>query len=76
MSWDLLYLHPVKRVHGSVSLLDKVCVLHVFSQALQEAERLVEDHRHGDFGELLEANGSFGGSFSPSLVHENLLSLL
>lgn len=29
-------------------------VLHVLRQTLQEAERLVEDHRHCNLGELLE----------------------
>lgn len=29
-------------------------VFHVLGQTLQEAERLVEDHRHCNLGELLE----------------------
>ena len=48
------YLHPLNRVWGRIGLVDEVCVLHVLCQTLQEAERLVENHWHSNFGELLK----------------------
>lgn len=49
-----LYLHPLDGVRAGVGLMQEECVLHVLRQALQEAERLIEDHRHRDLGELLK----------------------
>jgi len=49
-----LYLHPLHRVGGGVGLLQEVGVLHVLGQPLQEAQGLVEHHRHGDLRQLLE----------------------
>ena len=34
--------------------MDEIRVLHVLGQTLQEAERLVENHRHCDLGEFLK----------------------
>lgn len=34
-------------------LFEKFSVLHVFRDALQEGERLVEDDRHADLAEIL-----------------------
>lgn len=47
------YLHPLHGVRGGVGLMDEVSVLHVLRQTLQEAEWLVENHWHCNFGELL-----------------------
>lgn len=48
------YLHPLNGVGTGVGLMHEERVLHVLRQTLQEAERLVEDHRHCNLGELLE----------------------
>lgn len=48
------HLHPLNRVRGGVGLVNEVSVLHVLCEALQEAERLVENHWHCNLGELLK----------------------
>lgn len=42
------YLHPFHRVAGGVGLVDELGVLHVFSQPLEETQRLIEDDWHGN----------------------------
>lgn len=51
------HLHPLDGVRGGVGPVDEMRVLHVLRQPLQEAQRLVKYHRHGDLGQLLQRMG-------------------
>lgn len=42
------HLHPLDGVCGRVGLVDEMRVLHVLRQPLQETQRFVKYHRHGD----------------------------
>lgn len=48
------HLHPLDGVRGGVGPVDEMRVLHVLRQPLQEAQRFVKYHRHGDLGQLLQ----------------------
>lgn len=48
------HLHPLNGVRGRVGPVDEVRVLHVLRQPLQETQRFVKYHRHGDLGQLLQ----------------------
>lgn len=50
----LRYLHPLDGVWRRVGPVDQMRVLHVLRQPLQETQRLVKYHRHGDLGQLLQ----------------------
>lgn len=47
------YLHPFHRIGEWTGLVDEVCMLHVFGESLQEAQRLIKYHWHGDLGQFL-----------------------
>lgn len=48
-----LHLHALYWVRQAAGLVDEVSVLHVLRDSLEEAQRLVEHDRHGDFGQFL-----------------------
>ena len=47
------HLHPFHRISERTGLVDEVCVLHIFSESLEEAQRLIKYNWHGDLGEFL-----------------------
>lgn len=48
--------------------MDEISVFHVLCQALQKAERLVENHRHCYLGELLKK--TLKGKEGPGFITE------
>lgn len=51
------YLHPLQGLGLAAGAADKVHMLHVLCDPLQETQGLVEGDGHGDLGQLLQGAG-------------------
>lgn len=46
------HLHPFPQDPARTGLVDEVCILHIFSESLERAQRLIKYSWHGDLGEF------------------------